>query len=126
MLIKLERTGMHVMNNEQEFIFMKILSLLEQHFKSKDWQKLFLSGGCYWLASYLSTQIPGSYLVINRTDEHCALCVDGKIYDVCGHISKYGFHKATDREIAFMKKNYKPKFNVSTLEEYLQKHLSAA
>jgi hypothetical protein len=115
-----------VVNEKQELLYKRLLLSLEQYFKSKDWQKLFLSGGCYWLANYLSTQIPGSYLVINRAEEHCAICINGKIYDVRGNISKYGFHRATDREIAFMKKNYKPRFNASDLEEYLQQYLFAA
>lgn len=57
--------------------------------------------------------------MINRVEEHCAIRLSDGLYDVRGKISSYGFHRATDREISFMKKNYIPKFDTIMLEEYL-------
>ena len=51
-------------------------------------------------------------------EEHCAIKLSDGLYDVRGKISSYGFHKATEREISFMKKNYVPKFDVKILEKY--------
>lgn len=109
-------------------VYEKVLSLLKEYFevsyKGRDgYKNLFLNGGCYWLASYLNGLIPGSYLLINRVEEHCALCVGGKAYDITGMISSKGYHKASDREISFMKKNYKPRFEVVCLEKYLAEKL---
>lgn len=78
-----------------------------------------MEGGCFWLASFLSMRIPNSSLWINRYEEHCALAIDGELYDIRGKISKCDFHKASQREISFMKKNYIPKFDTRGLENYL-------
>ena len=102
-------------------LYEKLLYFLDCYFCGiTSWNRLFLNGGCFWLANYLCERIPGSYLVINRLEEHCALCIEGSIYDVRGKISKCGFHKASEREISFMKKNYLPKFDVVSLEKYLE------
>lgn len=105
-------------------LYHKTIFLLEQYFsKEKNWQKLFLSGGCYWFANFLVTKIPGSYFVINRVEEHCALCINGEIYDIQGKLSKHNFHKASKREIEFMKKNYIQKFQTEELERFLEENL---
>lgn len=87
----------------------RVMTALEEYFhviQKKDWKKLFLTGGCYWLADYLCRGIPGSYLVINRAEEHCAVWIQGSVYDVRGKISGKNFRRATERDISFMKKNY--------------------
>lgn len=94
--------------------------LLEMYFNGVGWQRLFLDGGCYWFANFISSRVPGSYLVINRQLEHCAVVINGKAYDILGQVgNKSGYKKANSVEISFMKKNYKPKFNVVELEKYL-------
>jgi len=100
-------------------LYLKTLVLLENYFNTKDWKRYFLQGGCYWFADYLYQQIENSVLMINRGEEHCAIRLSEGLYDVGGKISSYGFHRATDREISFMKKNYIPKFDVKMLEKYL-------
>ena len=83
------------------------------------WQKNFLNGGCFWLASILHQGIDGPVFMINRVEEHCALYFENELYDIRGRISVQNFHPASEREISFMKKNYVPKFDVKKLEEYL-------
>lgn len=100
-------------------IYLKTLELLEGYFDTKDWRQFFLQGGCFWFANYLYQRIENSVLMINRMEEHCAICLSDGLYDVRGKISPYGFHPATEREISFMKKNYIPKFDVNMLEKYL-------
>lgn len=100
-------------------LYLRILELLESYFNTKDWKRYFLQGGCYWFADYLNQRICDSVLMINRMEENCAIKLSDGLYDVRGKISSYGFHKATEREISFMKKNYIPKFDVKMLEKYL-------
>lgn len=104
-------------------VYEKVLRALESYFGRKDWKKLFLNGGCFWLAEFLQERIPGSYLMINRAQEHCALCFAGGLYDVSGKISMKNFERATPRQISFMRKNYVPKFDTGRLREYLTKDL---
>lgn len=87
----------------------QVMDALREYFEAtgkKDWEKLFLNGGCYWLAEKLCRGIPGSYLVINRMEEHCAVWIEGGVYDVRGKISGKNFRRATERDISFMRKNY--------------------
>lgn len=104
--------------------YQRILSLLERYFADKDWKRLFLSGGCYWLADVLHQGINGSVIMINRIEEHCALYFENGLYDVRGRISDKNFYKAGEREISFMKKNYLPKFDSKKVEQYLALTLS--
>lgn len=99
--------------------YQTILNLLEQYFSDKNWKKLFLSGGCYWLADLLHQGIDGSVIMINRIEEHCALYFEHGLYDVRGRISAKNFHEAGEREIRFMKKNYRPKFDTDRVVQYL-------
>lgn len=103
-----------------------VLDILEQYFHCKNWQMLFLSGGCYWLANLLHQGMEGSSLMINRIEEHCALYFDNGLYDVRGRISPNNFHIASEREISFMKKNYIPKFDTGKLEQYIANSLQIA
>ncbi|BBF41377.1 hypothetical protein lbkm_0051 [Lachnospiraceae bacterium KM106-2] len=57
--------------------------------------------------------------MINRQQEHCAVLLPEGLFDISGRISKFNFRLATDRDISFMKKNYKPNFDVLKLEQYL-------
>ena len=99
--------------------YLKLLEILEVYFGESKYKKLFMEGGCFWLASYLKERIPGAKLWINRNEEHCALYFDDALYDVRGKIPKTNFHEASEREISFMRKNYVPKFDVKKLENYL-------
>lgn len=99
--------------------YQKILLLLERYFADKNWKKLFLSGGCYWLSDKLHQGIRDSVIMINRIEEHCALYFEDHLYDVRGQIPSKDFHAAGEREIRFMKKNYRPKFDTEKVEEYL-------
>lgn len=99
----------------------KIISALMSYFDEKNWQKLFMSGGCYWLAEVLHGGIPNSYYMINRIEEHCALYFNKGLYDVRGKISCKNFVYAQEKDISYMKKNYIPKFDTHSLEQYLIK-----
>lgn len=100
--------------------YIRIMKLLKLYFAQDGWEKYFLSGGCFWLADYLHRRIRDSVIMINRVEEHCALYFEQKLYDVRGDISKYNFHRASPREIMFMKKNYIPAFDSKKLESYLK------
>lgn len=102
----------------------KLVGIFDSYFDREDWYKLFLNGGCYWYASVLCELVECAYLVINRETEHCAVNIDGKIYDITGEINKYGFRKASDRDISFMKKNYKPNFDTVELSKFLIEKLN--
>lgn len=99
--------------------YIKVLKLLESYFSDKNWKSLFLNGGCYWLAETLHRGIDNSQIMINRVDEHCALAFENGLYDITGRISAKNFHRASQRENNFMKKNYIPKFNTKMVEQYL-------
>ena len=96
-----------------------MLSLLEAYFAVSGWKHLFLDGGCCWFAPTLQKGIRDSVIMINRIEEHCALAFEDGLYDITGRISVKNFHRASMREISFMKKNYIPHFNTEELEEYL-------
>lgn len=102
-----------------EAYYIKVLRTLEDYFACSNWKRLFLSGGCYWLAAFLHRGINDSAIMINRVEEHCALAFADGVYDVTGRISKKDFHIADSREIRFMEKNYIPGFDTKKLEEYL-------
>ena len=103
--------------------YKNVLRLLERYFAESGWKKLFLNGGCYWLADTLHQGIASSRIMINRMEEHCALYFDNGLYDIRGRISTKDFHEAKEKEINFMKKNYVPKFDVKRLEQYLGEEL---
>lgn len=100
--------------------YYKVIIAIRQFYKGKDVNDLFLYGGCYWLANYLCSNIPGTYIMINRVQEHCATTIEHGLYDITGKIGKKDYTHATNRQIQFMKKNYIPKFNVKELEQYLK------
>lgn len=97
----------------------KIINALSEYFNMHNWQKLFMQGGCFWLASILHQGTPNSVYMINRIEEHCALYFEKGLYDVRGRISQKNFKVAGQKEISFMKKNYVPRFNAKDLENYL-------
>jgi len=94
----------------------KVKRFLGRYFSNKDWYELFLYGGCYWFANYIKNRVDGSYLMINRQAEHCGVCIGGKLYDITGRISKEGYIVAGEREMSYMKRNYKPDFDIERLE----------
>ena len=102
-----------------EDYYSELLKRLEHYFGRKEWKRLFLSGGCYWLARTLKQGIIDSVIMVNWTEEHCALAFGKGLYDVTGRISAAGFHAADENEIRFMEKNYRPGFDTEKLEKYL-------
>lgn len=100
-----------------------VLHTLEGYFSERNWKKLFLNGGCYWLADILRQGISGSVIMINRIEEHCALYFENGLYDIRGRISLQNFRRAGERDINYMKKNYLPKFDTDKLEQYLRKNM---
>lgn len=102
------------------YYYEKVLHALESYLGDSNWRKLFLYGGCFWLADFLHRGIANSIIMINRLEEHCALYFENGLYDVNGKISTNNFCVALERDISFMKKNYIPHFNVRDLEEYLE------
>lgn len=66
----------------------EILNALQNYFHAYNWKKLFLHGGCYWLAEVLHQGIPSSDIMINRMEAHCALYFEHGVYDVTG-VEKY-------------------------------------
>lgn len=104
-------------------VYMRIIFLLREYF-AQNTEDLFLSGGCYYLADLLHKEIPSSHIMINRWKEHCATQIESYgIYDITGKISPYQFSYATARDIAFMKKNYIPRFNTEVLSAYVRERL---
>lgn len=101
-----------------------VLEALGAYFHTADWKRLFLQGGCYWLADVLHQGIAGSFIMINREEEHCALDFEGGLYDVSGRISRRNFRLAEERDIRFMQKNYKPGFDGERLRQYLETALA--
>ncbi len=100
--------------------YLRVVRTLEHYFGSKDWRKLFLDGGCYWLANLLHEGIPYSWIMINRCEEHCAVYFENGLYDIRGKISSRNYMYVTEKDISFMKKNYVPHFDISSLEDYLK------
>lgn len=100
--------------------YISVISALEQYFNCRNWKKLFLEGGCYWLAKILQNGIPLSHIMINRIEEHCALYFENGLYDVRGKLSTRNFTIARDRDISFMEKNYIPHFDCKKVEGYLR------
>lgn len=101
--------------------YRKMLRLLEEYFSFPGWEKLFLTGGCYWLACTLQKGIRVSRIMVNRMEEHCALYFENGLYDVTGKISVKNFRNAEERDLRFMEKNYVPHFDVKSLEQYLKR-----
>ena len=107
----------------REEYYRRTLELLEAYFAVDSWKKLFLNGGCYWLAKFLHRGIRGSVIMINRVEEHCALAFQQGLYDVTGKIPAGNFHAASQQEICFMEKNYIPRFDTQKTEQYLYENL---
>lgn len=99
--------------------YRRILQALEEYFVESNWRKLFLEGGCFWLADRLHRGIRDSRFMINRQKEHCALYFEGGLYDVTGKIPIQNFYLAGKRDICYMRKHYVPRFDVGKLEQYL-------
>lgn len=99
--------------------YLQLMEALRMYFDNRNWRQLFMEGGCYWLADILHRGIPSSEIMINRMEEHCAVFFSQGLYDVRGKISRKNFRIAGERDLAFMKKNYVPKFDTEKLEQYL-------
>jgi hypothetical protein len=104
--------------------YLKVMDALGRYFKEEDWKRLFMKGGCYWLADLLQKGIPHSYIMINRMEEHCGVFFNNGLYDVRGRIPTRFFQAAEEKDISYMKKHYHPEFDTKELERYLNASLS--
>lgn len=99
--------------------YLQIIHLLKEYFK-EDTERVFLSGGCFFLAELLQQEIHHTIIVANREKEHCAAEISCYgVYDITGKIKGTNYHPVTKREIAFMKKNYIPEFNKELVLQYV-------
>lgn len=106
-------------------IYLTITKAIREYFKEKDYEALFLQGGCYWFASLVSSWIPNSYLMINHSREHCAVVVEHRLYDITGAISKEGYKYAEERDLRYMKKHYRVNQNLKPLERFIRTKVEA-
>ena len=60
------RCGMDPSGACGEDYYIKVLNVLDEYFSGRSWKRLFLEGGCYWLASFLHRGIRDSAIIINR------------------------------------------------------------
>lgn len=103
--------------------YLQIIQLLNEYFK-EDTRKMFLSGGCFFLAELLHRYIHHTKIMINREKEHCATEIGCHgVYDITGKIKGTDYRYATKRDIAFMKKNYIPKFNEEQVLHYVSSNI---
>lgn len=100
-------------------IYQMILTAIREYLREDDYKTLFLTGGCYWFARLVASWVPNSYLMINRTKEHCAVVVEQRLCDITGPISKEGYIYAEEKELNYMKKHYLPQSNLNALETYI-------
>ena len=101
-------------------LYKTIVRAIRDYMKTDDYMALFLTGGCYWFASLVAANVPNSYLMINYRLEHCAVMVEQKLYDITGPISKEGYTYADERQIKYMKKNYRIDIDLTALEQYIR------
>ena len=100
-------------------IYDTIIAAIRDYLHDEDYETLFLTGGCYWFASFVADWVPNSYIMINRNKEHCAVVVDQKLCDITGLISKIGYEYADEKELNYMKKHYVCPKNLNQLKEYI-------
>ncbi|MDD5936030.1 MAG: hypothetical protein PUC65_10810 [Clostridiales bacterium] len=100
----------------------EIIQKIKSYYGTSFREELFLQGGCYWLADYLHNHLTHSYIMINKEKEHCAIEIQNELYDITGKITSRHYVWATERNIAYMKKHYRPKFNTQALEQFLNEN----
>ncbi len=105
-------------------VYRKCVQKMKEYFGERFDEQLFLQGGCYWFAEFLHRHTMQSFIMMNKEQEHCAIEIGNDLYDITGKIPKRGYKWATRRNIEYMKKQYKPSFNVTRLERYLAKEMS--
>ncbi len=103
----------------------EIIQRIKIYYGSQFQEELFLKGGCYWLADYLHRHLTSSFIMMNKEQEHCAIEIQNQLYDITGKISSRRYVWANERNLAYMKKHYRPNFNVRALERYLEQYHNA-
>lgn len=76
----------------------------------KDIKYIFLNGGCYFFSTITKHFFPESIIMFNKNQEHCAILYKNKLYDISGIISKNEYLVATEKNLNYFKKYYKPYF----------------
>jgi len=81
----------------------------------------YMHGGCYEFACELMKECGGE-LHVNRTSEHCAVLIDGSLFDANGRIKDASsFRKARDYDVAtFASQCHPPKKMRRMFNEALQ------
>lgn len=105
-------------------IYDTIVKAIRTYLQEEDYITLFLNGGCYWFATVVADLVPNSYLMINRTQEHCAVVVEQKLYDITGPISKQGYQYADEKDVCYMKKHYWLHRNLEELNSFIQSEVN--
>jgi len=100
-------------------IYDTIIAAIREYLQDEDYETLFLTGGCFWFASLVADWVPNSYIMINRTKEHCAVVVEQKLVDITGPISMCGYTYAEEKEINYMRKHYVCQKNLNQLKLYI-------
>lgn len=104
-------------------IYENVINLLKIYFPEHQVKELFLEGGCFWLANFLHHRIENSFILFDKEKEHCGIEFQNNLYDITGKISRRGYFIASDEQLEYMKKNYRPNFDVTKLTKYLDAEL---
>lgn len=97
-------------------MFDKIRESLLDKYKETD----FLNGGCYIFAKLVSDTYGGE-IYINRLLEHCAVYLEGQLYDITGKIKKTeGFRPLKPGEETLCQVGYRLKG--LSYDEFLEKY----
>lgn len=71
-----------------------------------DTRKFYLYGGCYELVKIIRYFIPEAQILINNTNNHCAILYNGIGYDANGEIDITNFKIADKYDIIYMENNF--------------------
>lgn len=104
-------------------IYQRIIGEICDFYGKRRIKNWCLHGGCYWLALVLHQYIYDSEIVINYSLQHCGCRFDRGVYDITGRICAKGFHEATQRDHAYMKKNFIPNFDTEAVKRHLEERL---
>ena len=92
-------------------------------FKSGRQAKYYLThGGCFWFARFVCDRIENAELMISRRLQHCAVGIDGKVYDITGRLDAKWFMPASNSDIQYMRKHFVPCFNIQEIERRLREN----
>ena len=72
-----------------------------------DARNYFLNGGCYELAKIVKKYVDRCQIVINKSNDHCAILYQGKIYDANGeNPNKLEFFIANKEDLEYMEGSF--------------------